>query len=235
MMLRLAEVRAGYGSTQVVDGVSLQLRVGEVLALMGRNGAGKTTLTRAIIGLLRPNSGLIELDGISISGLPPHRIAQKGVAFVPQGRGIFAKLTVHENLLIGTRATGQAQAQIPIKVFDYFPVLAERLKQRGGTLSGGEQQMLAIARALCSRPRLLLLDEPSEGIQPSIVHDLGRLLRRIVDDAGVAVLLVEQNLDLALQVASRGLIMEKGRIVREGSADDFRGEEIASLQEFLAI
>jgi urea ABC transporter ATP-binding protein UrtE len=234
-MLRLAEVHVGYGSTNVVDGISFELRIGEVLALMGRNGAGKTTLMRAIIGLLRPNSGHIQLDGASICGLPPHRIAQKGVAFVPQGRGIFAKLTVHENLLIGTRAAGQGLRQIPGKVFDYFPVLAERLQQRGGTLSGGEQQMLAIARALCGRPRLLLLDEPSEGIQPSIVHDLGRLLRRIVDEASVAVLLVEQNLDLALQVASRALIMEKGHIVREGSTDDFRGQGITSLQEFLAI
>jgi urea ABC transporter ATP-binding protein UrtE len=234
-MLRVAELHAGYGSTPVLCGVSLGLRAGEVLALMGRNGAGKTTLMRTIIGLLRPRSGSIELDGASICAWLPHRIAQKGVAFVPQGRGIFAKLTVRENLLIGTRAAGQVRAQIPSNIFDYFPVLAERLEQRGGTLSGGEQQMLAIARALCGRPRVLLLDEPSEGIQPSIVHDLGRLLRRIVNDAGVAVLLVEQNIDLALQLADRGLVMEKGRIVREGSADDFRDESGLHLQEFLAI
>lgn len=235
MMLRVADLYAGYGSTQVLGGVSLELRPGEVLALMGRNGAGKTTLMRTIIGLLRPSSGCIELDGASISGLPPHRVAQKGVAFVPQGRGIFGKLTVRENLLIGTRAAASVQAEIPDSVFDYFPVLAERREQRGGTLSGGEQQMLAIARALCGRPRVLLLDEPSEGIQPSIVHDLGRLLRRIVKDAGIAVLLVEQNLDLALELADRGLIMEKGQIVREGSADEFRDDEILNLQEFLAI
>jgi urea ABC transporter ATP-binding protein UrtE len=234
-MLKVAHLHAGYGSTQVLGGVSLELRPGEVLALMGRNGAGKTTLMRTIIGLLRPSSGGIELDGASISGLPPHRVAQKGVAFVPQGRGIFGKLTVRENLLIGTRAAASVQAEIPDSVFDYFPVLAERREQCGGTLSGGEQQMLAIARALCGRPRVLLLDEPSEGIQPSIVHDLGRLLRRIVKDAGVAVLLVEQNLDLALELADRGLIMEKGRIVREGSADEFRDDEILNLQEFLAI
>jgi urea ABC transporter ATP-binding protein UrtE len=234
-MLRLAQLHAGYGSTQVLGGVGLELRPGEVLALMGRNGAGKTTLMRTIIGLLRPSSGCIELDGASISGLPPHRVAQKGVAFVPQGRGIFAKLTVRENLLIGTRAAATVQAEIPDSIFDYFPVLAERREQRGGTLSGGEQQMLAIARALCGRPRVLLLDEPSEGIQPSIVHDLGRLLRRIVKDAGVAILLVEQNLDLALELADRGLIMEKGRIVREGSADEFRDDEISNLREFLAI
>ena len=234
-MLKIAELRAGYGSTLVLGGVSLELRAGEVLALLGRNGAGKTTLMLSIIGLLRPRTGSIELDGASICGLPPHLIAKKGVAFVPQGRGIFAKLTVRENLLIGTRATGQAQAQIPPDIFDYFPVLAERIGQRGGTLSGGEQQMLAVARALCGRPRVLLLDEPSEGIQPSIVHDLGRLLRRIVNDAGVAVLLVEQNIDLALQLADRGLVMEKGRIIREGSADDFRRGAVLHLQEYLAI
>ncbi len=234
-MLKIAELRAGYGSTLVLGGVSLELRAGEVLALLGRNGAGKTTLMLSIIGLLRPRTGSIELDGASICGLPPHIIAKKGVAFVPQGRGIFAKLTVRENLLIGTRATGQARAQIPGDIFDYFPVLAERIGQRGGTLSGGEQQMLAVARALCGRPRVLLLDEPSEGIQPSIVHDLGRLLRRIVNDAGVAVLLVEQNIDLALQLADRGLVMEKGRIIREGSADDFRHESGLHLQEYLAI
>jgi urea ABC transporter ATP-binding protein UrtE len=234
-MLRVSELRAGYGSTLILSGVSLELRPGEVLALLGRNGAGKTTLMRAIIGLVQPRTGSIEFDGASIVGLPPHRIAQKGVAFVPQGRGIFGKLSVRENLLIGTRAARQTAGQIPASIFDYFPILTERLEQRGGTLSGGEQQMLAVARALCGRPRALLLDEPSEGIQPSIVHDLGRLLRRIVDDESVALLLVEQNLDLALQLADRALIMEKGRIVREASAAEFRDEEILNLQEFLAI
>jgi urea ABC transporter ATP-binding protein UrtE len=235
-MLKVSELRAGYGSTLILSGVSLELQPGEVLALLGRNGAGKTTLMRTIIGLLRPRAGSIDFDGTSIVGLPPHRVAQKGIAFVPQGRGVFGKLSVRENLLIGTRAAASATAgQIPANVFDYFPILTERLEQRGATLSGGEQQMLAIARALCGRPRVLLLDEPSEGIQPSIVHDLGRLLRRIVSDESVAVLLVEQNLDLALQLADRALIMEKGSIVREARAAEFRDEEILNLQEFLAI
>ena len=189
-MLKVSELRAGYGSTLILSGVSLKLQPGEVLALLGRNGAG---------------------------------------------RGIFGKLSVRENLLIGTRAASATAGQIPANVFDYFPILTERLEQRGATLSGGEQQMLAIARALCGRPRVLLLDEPSEGIQPSIVHDLGRLLRRIVSDESVAVLLVEQNLDLALQLADRALIMEKGSIVREARAAEFRDEEILNLQEFLAI
>jgi urea ABC transporter ATP-binding protein UrtE len=234
-MLKVSELRAGYGSTLILSGVCLELQPGEVLALLGRNGAGKTTLMRTIIGLLRPRAGSIDFDGASIVGLPPHRVAQKGIAFVPQGRGIFGKLSVRENLLIGTRAASATARQIPANVFDYFPILTERLEQRGATLSGGEQQMLAIARALCGRPRVLLLDEPSEGIQPSIVHDLGRLLRRIVSDESVAVLLVEQNLDLALQLADRALIMEKGSIVREARAAEFRDEEILNLQEFLAI
>jgi urea ABC transporter ATP-binding protein UrtE len=234
-MLNVRELRAGYGSTLILSGVSLELRRGEVLALLGRNGAGKTTLMRTIIGLVRPRTGSIDFDGASIVGLPPHRVAQKGVAFVPQGRGIFGKLSVRENLLIGTRAARQTAGQIPESIFDYFPILTERLEQRGATLSGGEQQMLAIARALCGRPRVLLLDEPSEGIQPSIVHDLRRLLRWIVNDESVAVLLVEQNLDLALQLADRALIMEKGRIVREARAAEFRDEKILNLQEFLAI
>jgi urea ABC transporter ATP-binding protein UrtE len=234
-MLSVKELRAGYGSTLILSGVSLELRPGEVLALLGRNGAGKTTLMRTIIGLVRPRTGSIELDGASIVGLRPHRIAQKGVAFVPQGRGIFGKLSVRENLLIGTRAALQTPGEIPVSIFDYFPILTERFEQRGATLSGGEQQMLAIARALCGKPRVVLLDEPSEGIQPTIVHDLGRLLRRIVNDKSVAVLLVEQNLDLALQLADRALIMEKGRIVREVQTAEFRDEEILNLQEFLAI
>ena len=235
VMLRVRELRAGYGSTLILSGLSLELRPGEVLAILGRNGAGKTTLMRTIIGLVRPRTGSIDFDGASIVGMPPHRVAQKGVAFVPQGRGIFGKLSVRENLLIGTRAARHTAGQIPASIFDYFPILTERLEQSGATLSGGEQQMLAIARALCGRPRVLLLDEPSEGIQPSIVHDLGRLLRWIVKDESVAVLLVEQNLDLALQLADRALIMEKGRIVREARAAEFRDEKILNLQEFLAI
>jgi branched-chain amino acid transport system ATP-binding protein len=187
---------------------------------MGRNGAGKTTLMRTIIGLLRPSSGGIELDGASISGLPPHRVAQKGVAFVPQGRGIFAKLTVRENLLICTRAAGQVRAQIPSNIFDYFPVLAERLEQRGGTLSGGEQQMLAIARALMSRPRLLLLDEPSLGLAPLVVKQIFEAIRGINEREQVTVFLVEQNAHHALRLATRGYVMQTGRIILGGTGPE---------------
>lgn len=231
-MLQAADIHAAYGPVPVLTGVSLSLRAGEILALLGRNGVGKTTLMRTLIGLLRPTHGRIDLDGERISGLPPHRIARRGVAFVPQGRGIFGKLTVRENLLIGTRARSGA-ATIPDEVFQYFPILAERLAQPGGTLSGGQQQQLAIARALCGQPKVLLLDEPSEGIQPNIVHEIGTIVRRIVDGSGMAVLLVEQNLDLALQVADRCIVMEKGQIVREGGPEDFRDEAV--LREYLAL
>jgi urea ABC transporter ATP-binding protein UrtE len=235
-MLQVSDIHAAYGSAPVLTGVDLALQAGEVLGLLGRNGVGKSTLLRVLIGLLRPTRGEVALDGTHLVGLSPHRVARHGVAFVPQGRGIFAKLTVRENLLVGTRArTGRVDrnATIPEEVFGYFPILRERLDQHGGTLSGGQQQMLAIARALCGRPRLLLLDEPSEGIQPNIVQEIGRLIRRIVEGTGTAVLLVEQNLDMALQVARRVVIMEKGRIVHEGKAEELRDETI--LRRHLAI
>ena len=232
-MLKVTDIHAAYGAVPVLNGVSLSLTAGEVLTLLGRNGVGKTTLMRTIIGLLKPAAGRIELDGAAVAGLQPHAIARRGVAFVPQGRGIFAKLTVHENLLAGTRARADGKETIPEEIYEYFPILRERLGQAGGTLSGGEQQMLAFARALCGAPRVMLLDEPSEGIQPNIVFELGRIIDRIAAGAGMAVLLVEQNIDLALQVAHRTLVMEKGRIVHEGKPDDFRDD--ATLRKLLAI
>jgi urea ABC transporter ATP-binding protein UrtE len=210
----------------------LTVAAGEVLALLGRNGVGKTTLMRSIIGLLHPSRGGAHLNGEALAGLQPHQIARRGIAYVPQGRGIFAKLTVRENLLIGTRAVGGG-ASIPPEVFEYFPILQERLGQAGGTLSGGQQQMLAIGRALCGRPKVLLLDEPSEGVQPNIVQEIGKLIRGIVERSGITVLLVEQNLDLALKTAHRCVIMEKGCIVYEGAPQDMEDETI--LRRYLAI
>jgi branched-chain amino acid transport system ATP-binding protein len=235
-MLQVSNIHAAYGSAPVLTGVDLALQEGEVLGLLGRNGVGKSTLMRVLIGLLRPTSGSVALDGTRLTGLPPHRVARHGVAFVPQGRGVFAKLTVRENLLIGTRARADRvdePTKVPEEIFSYFPILRERLEQHGGTLSGGQQQMLAIARALCGRPRVLLLDEPSEGIQPNIVQEIGRLIRQIVEGTGTAVLLVEQNLDLALQLARRVMVMEKGRIVYEGGPEDLRDETM--LRRHLAI
>jgi ABC-type branched-subunit amino acid transport system ATPase component len=186
-----------------------------------------------LIGLLKPTRGTIQIDGHDISRLPPHAVSRRGIAYVPQGRGIFPKLSVHENLVVGTRAQDSRPTKIPPIVFNYFPILQERLNQPGGTLSGGEQQMLAIARALCGEPKILLLDEPSEGIQPNIVHHIGELILQIVADANLSVLLVEQNLDLALQVARRFLVMEKGSIVYQGEAEDFQDENL--VKRFLAI
>jgi urea ABC transporter ATP-binding protein UrtE len=235
-MLQVRDIHAAYGSAPVLTGVDLALQEGEVLGLLGRNGVGKSTLMRVLIGLLRPTRGTVALDGARLTGLSPHRIARHGVAYVPQGRGIFAKLTVRENLMVGTRARADRSDQaaaVPEEIFGYFPILCERLEQYGGTLSGGQQQMLAIARALCGRPRVLLLDEPSEGIQPNIVQEIGRLIRQIVERTGTAVLLVEQNLDLALQLARRVVVMEKGRIVHEGGPEDLRDETM--LRRHLAI
>lgn len=231
-MLHAKDIHAAYGEVPVLTGVSLSVQSGETLALLGRNGVGKTTLMRSLIGLLRPTSGSISLDGEEIAGLPSNRIARRGVAFVPQGRGIFAKLSVRENLLVGTRAGGRA-AEIPEEVFTYFPVLKERLTQAGGTLSGGQQQQLAIARAFCGKPKVLLLDEPSEGIQPNIVQDIGTIVRDIVKESGIATLLVEQNLDLARHMADRCAVMEKGQIVYEGDAEDLHDE--ALLTGYLAL
>jgi urea transport system ATP-binding protein len=230
-LLEIADLHAAYGPVPVLAGVDLRVARGEVLALLGRNGVGKTTLMRSIIGLLRPSRGSARLEGDVLTGLHPHQIARRGIAYVPQGRGIFAKLTVRENLLIGTRAA--ARAQIPEEVLEHFPILRERIGQPGGTLSGGQQQMLAIARALCSRPKLLLLDEPSEGVQPNIVQEIGMLIRDIVERSGIAILLVEQNLDLALQTAHRCAFMEKGRIVHQGAPQELEDENV--LRRHLAI
>lgn len=232
-MLKVSNLHAAYSTVPVLTGVDLDLGKGEVLALLGRNGVGKTTLMKTLIGLLRPTEGRIELDGSALEGLAPHRIARLGMAYVPQGRRIFAKLTVRENLLVGTRAQHDGTGCIPDEVFAYFPILQERMNQAGGTLSGGEQQMLAIARALCGRPAVLLLDEPSEGIQPTIVEELGRIIGRISASSGTSVLLVEQNIDLALETSRRCLVMEKGRIVHEGTPEDLRDEVV--LSRFLAI
>ncbi len=232
-MLRASDLCASYGRVPVLTGVTLTVTSGEILVLFGRNGVGKTTLMRTLIGFLKPSAGSIEFDGANIAGKPPFQIARQGIAYVPQGRGIFPKLTVWENLLVGTRARADRSKHVPEEIFHHFPILKERRSQVGGTLSGGEQQMLAIARALCGAPRLLLLDEPSEGIQPNIVHKVGEFLKEIVRNAAIAVLLVEQNLDLGLDVASRCAVMEKGTIVHEGRPEEFHDE--ALLRRYLAI
>ena len=231
-ILRISDLDVGYDGVPVLHGLSLTVGRAEAVAVMGRNGVGKSTLLRSIVGLVKPSAGSVEVDGHAIAGAPPHRIARLGIGYVPQGRGIFPKLTVKENLILGTRAVGK-EGRIDEQVFAYFPILQERLRQIGGTLSGGEQQMLAIARALCGQPKVLLLDEPSEGIQPSIVKLLVALLPRIRSEAGLTVVIVEQNLDLAQHTADRFVFMDKGRTVHECGRRDLEDKSI--LRRYLGV
>jgi len=231
-MLSLVNLAGGYGLGNVIDGITLQVRPGETLAVLGRNGSGKSTMIKAVMGLLPSTAGAVMLDDTALLGLPTHRIARRGVAYVPQGRGIFPRLTVLENLQIGARAGGPAR-DIPDDVIALFPILKQRYGQFGGTMSGGEQQMLALARALCSRPRFLLMDEPSDGVQPSIVQTIGALIPEIARTRHLGVILVEQNLDLALAAADRVAVLDKGRVALACTPDEFRDPAIQS--QFLAV
>jgi len=221
--LSLRGVNALYGDSHVLHDVSFSVKPGRVLALLGRNGAGKTTCMNTIIGFLRPRDGDIRLQGEPIAGLSPEVISRRGVGLVPQGRRIFPSLSVYENLLVARRKpSGEvAKAWSIDDVFTTFPRLGERRHQAAGSLSGGEQQMLAIARALVSNPRVLLLDEPSEGLAPKIVHEVGEILQQLKAQ-GFSILLVEQNTTLALGVADDVVILNTGRIVFDGTAEDAR-------------
>ena len=219
-MLEIEGIHTYYEDSHVLHGVSLTVAPGEGVALLGRNGAGKTTLIRSIVGFTPPRAGTVRFEGTVIGGWPPHRIVRRGLALVPQGRRIFAPLTVRENLLLGARP-GPFSLE---RALDLFPRLGERAGQLGGTLSGGEQQMLAIARALLTNGRLLLLDEPSEGLAPLLVHEIGRIVRRLREE-GLAILLVEQNYALAMAVADRVSVMSKGQIVYEGTPADLDDRE----------
>lgn len=220
-MLELRDVYGGYGDGYVLNGLSLTVSEGQVVALLGRNGAGKTTTMRAIFGLLPRLSGSITLRGESLRGLPPYAVSARGVALVPQGRRIFPSLTVTENLLIGARAprSGQAVSWTLDEIYQLFPILRERANLRGTLLSGGEQQMLTIARSLMTQPVMLLCDEPSEGLAPVMVQRVGEILQRL-KDAGLSILLAEQNLDLALSVADVAYIIEEGRTIWHGTASE---------------
>ncbi|MER3399167.1 MAG: ABC transporter ATP-binding protein [Chloroflexota bacterium] len=217
-MLEVRELVAGYGEVRVLRGISLWVGAGEVVALVGSNGAGKTTTLRTISGLIRPVAGEVIFNGRRIDGLKPHEVVRLGVVQVPEGRKLFPTLTVLENLELGAYIpeAKRYRAQSLELVFEFFPVLAERRNQAAGTLSGGQQQMLAIARALMARPKLLMLDEPSLGLAPNVVTEIFRKVSQI-REAGTTVLLVEQNVRRALKVADRGYVLENGRIVLEGS------------------
>lgn len=223
---------SGYGPIPVLHGINMSVPSAGCVALLGRNGAGKTTLIKTLVGLLNPTAGRILLDGRDIGNLRPNRIARAGIAYVPQGRGIFPRLSVQENLQLGTRAAA-VKTGIPDDVYRFFPILKERSSQLAGTLSGGQQQMLAIGRALCAQPKVMLLDEPSEGVQPSIVQEIGETLAELVRNTGISLLLVEQNLDLALSLAQNCVVLEKGEIVHRGSSEELRDEAVQA--KFLAL
>lgn len=233
VLLEARDLAAGYAAGDVLQGVDVEVGAGEIAGVVGRNGVGKSTLMRALIGLLPARRGRIRLKGEDVTGWPAHRRARRGIGYVPQGREIFAHMTVRDNLRMGRRIATERGELAFEEVFGYFPFLRERLDQRGGTLSGGQQEMLAIARALIGGPELLLLDEPSDGVQPSIVREIGAFLRQFVAERPIGVLLVEQNIDFMQTVIGRAYVMDKGRIVarleREQIADT------ATLSRYLAL
>lgn len=221
-VLELTNVHTYYGKIHALKGVSLSVQQGEIVTLIGSNGAGKTTTLRTISGLLRPKQGDIRLNGISTLTLPPHKIVAMGVGHVPEGRGIFPALTVLENLEMGAflvRDNAEIERRLAL-VFSVFPRLQERMHQRGGTLSGGEQQMLAIGRALMQQPAILLLDEPSMGLAPLLVEEIFNIIRKLNSEQGTTILLVEQNAQAALQIANRAYVLETGRITMSGPAQE---------------
>ncbi|RFU45424.1 ABC transporter ATP-binding protein [Paraburkholderia sp. DHOC27] len=232
-LLDVSGVEAGYGGGRVLNGVSFSVGKGEVLALIGRNGVGKTTLMRTLIGLVNLDAGGITLDGEAIGHRKPYVRAQRGMGYVPQGREIFGALTVAENLQVGAQANRAKAAGMREKVVSYFPVLKQRYQQKAGTMSGGEQQQLAIARALISAPVVLLLDEPSEGIQPSIVDLIGETLQQIAQETGIGVVLVEQDMGMVERIATRCCVMDKGRIVETLSPAQLGDEQL--IRQYLAL
>ena len=223
MLLTVDEISVSYGGVRALRKVSFAVGEGEIVTLIGANGAGKSTALRAISGVVRPDAGRIVHDGKSIFGVPPHRIARQGIAHVPEGRGVFANMSVRENLEMGayTRSSRKEIRESYERVFRLFPRLAERVNQIAGTLSGGEQQMLAIGRGLVMRPDLLLLDEPSMGLSPRLVGEIFRMIEEI-NKGGTTILLVEQNASMALAVADRAYVLETGKIVFEGKASDLQ-------------
>jgi urea transport system ATP-binding protein len=225
-MLKVENVNLFYGAAQALRGVSLSASIGKVTCLLGRNGVGKTSLLRAICGLQPIASGSITLDGKEVSKLPAYERARLGIALVPQGREIFSLLTVKENLETGFAPVKREHKKVPDEVFELFPVLQSMLRRRGGDLSGGQQQQLAIGRALTMRPKLLVLDEPTEGIQPSVIKDIGRAITYLRNRGDMAILLVEQYLDFAHELADDFAVMDRGEVVMSGTRETFDAEAV---------
>jgi len=212
-MLNVSGLHVAYGSSEVLHGLNFNVAPGEIVAIMGRNGMGKTTLMKSLMGLVPTKSGRVNVDGADITSAKSHERVKGGVGYVPQGRMIFSTMTVRENIETGLTVTGETS--VPGDIYELFPVLLEMKKRRGGNLSGGQQQQLAVARALASRPKVLLLDEPTEGIQPSIIRDMGRTLKKIREEKGLSIVVSEQVLSFALDIADRVLVLENGELVHD--------------------
>ncbi|WP_281972114.1 ABC transporter ATP-binding protein [Ruegeria faecimaris] len=231
-ILTIRNVESFYGPIMAIRGVSLDVHPGKIVSILGANGAGKTTLMKTVSGVMDPEKGKISFDGVEIQGAEPHKVVQKGVVHVPEGREVFPLLTVDENLSLGAY-TSSDRGQIDHDrdlVFSYFPILKERRNQEAGTLSGGQQQMLAIGRGLMANPRIMLLDEPSLGLSPLLVQEIFGILKRLNDEQNMTMMLVEQNANAALELAHHGYVMEVGRIVMDGAADELmRSEDIQNF------
>ncbi|MBN3788960.1 urea ABC transporter ATP-binding subunit UrtE [Burkholderia sp. Ac-20353] len=230
-MLTIDSLNQYYGGSHILRNVTLAADAGRLTVLLGRNGVGKTTLLRCLMGVVAAKSGTVSWRGRTLGALPPYARVAAGLAYVPQGRDIFPRLTVEENLLVGA-ASRRAPSKVPDRIYDLFPVLKDMRARRGGDLSGGQQQQLAIGRALMSEPQLLILDEPTEGIQPSIIQDIGRTLRQLVDESKMTVLLVEQYYDFARSIADSYWVMSRGEIVAGGDARDM---EANGVRELIAV
>lgn len=229
-MLQVNELHQYYGGSHILRGLSFEARVGEVTCLLGRNGVGKTTLLKCLMGLLPSKQGSVTWEGNVITSLKPHQRIHAGVAYVPQGREIFPRLTVEENLLMGLSRFPAGQAkEVPDFIYELFPVLKQMKHRRGGDLSGGQQQQLAIGRALASQPRLLILDEPTEGIQPSVIKEIGTVIKRLAAKGDMAILLVEQFYDFAAELADHYLVMSRGEIIQRGQGTQMETDGVRGL------
>ncbi|MFN3211057.1 MAG: urea ABC transporter ATP-binding subunit UrtE [Roseovarius sp.] len=229
-MLNVKELRSAYGQSEVLHGLDLDVKPGEIVAIMGRNGMGKTTLMKTLMGIMPTTAGAVSVEGAEVTDLKPHQRVKNGIAYVPQGRMIFSSMTVQENVETGLTSTGEKS--VPRDIYELFPVLLEMKSRRGGNLSGGQQQQLAIARALASKPKVLLLDEPTEGIQPSIIREMARTLRRIRDEKGLSIVVSEQVLTFALDVADRVVVLENGTFVHDSPRE---GIDEAKVSKFLSV
>lgn len=225
-MLNVSDYRVSYGQSEIVHGLNFSVKPNEIVAVMGRNGMGKTTLMKSIMGVIPSSGGNVSLDGKDVTSLKSYQRVEQGMSYVPQGRMIFSSMTVRENIETGLTTTGRRS--VPKDLYDLFPVLLDMRNRRGGNLSGGQQQQLAIARALASDPKLLMLDEPTEGIQPSIIKEIAQTLKDIRDQRGLTIVVTEQVLSFALDVADRILVVEKGQVVHEETRETVDAQKVAS-------